>query len=93
MRITFDQAKRDWTLAERGLAFEDSILVFAGPHFTIPDDRQDYGEPRYLTFGLLRGRTVTLVWTPRDDARRVISMRYASERERARFDKHLGRPG
>ena len=51
MEITFDQAKRDWTLAERGLAFEDAALVFAGPHFTIPDNREDYGEPRYLTFG------------------------------------------
>lgn len=90
MEITFDQAKRDWTFAERGLAFEDAVLVFAGPHFTIPDDREDYGEPRYLTLGALRGRTVTLVWTPRENACRVISMRYANERERARYRQRLG---
>ncbi len=55
MEITFDQVKRDRTFAERGLAFEDAIQVFAGPNFRVSDDRQDYGEPRYLTFGLLRG--------------------------------------
>ena len=72
MEITFDQAKRDWTLAERGLAFEDAALVFVGPHFTIPDEREGYGEPRYMTFGRLRGRTVTFVWTPRGDACRDV---------------------
>jgi hypothetical protein len=30
MRITFDQVKRDKTLAERGLDFADAELVFAG---------------------------------------------------------------
>ena len=30
MRITFDPAKRDKTLAERGLDFADAALVFAG---------------------------------------------------------------
>jgi len=30
MRITFDQAKRDQTLAERGLDFADAVLVFEG---------------------------------------------------------------
>ena len=90
MEITFDQAKRDWTVAQRGLAFEDAALVFAGPHFTVRDDREDYGEARYLTFGQLRGRTVTFVWTPRGDACRVMSMRYANERERARYRQRLG---
>jgi uncharacterized protein len=58
VEIEFDQAKRDQTFADRGLAFEDAAAVFAGPHFTVPDDRRDYGEPRFLTFGQLRGRTV-----------------------------------
>jgi len=30
MRITFDPAKRERTLAERGLDFEDASLVFEG---------------------------------------------------------------
>jgi uncharacterized protein len=93
MRITFDPEKRERTWIERGLAFEEAAAVFAGRHVTIPDDRKDYGEPRFLTFGMLEGRAVTLVWTPRADARRVISMRYANERERERFARYLGRSG
>jgi uncharacterized protein len=31
MAITFDPAKRDRTLAERGLDFADAEQVFAGP--------------------------------------------------------------
>jgi uncharacterized protein len=89
VEITFDQDKRDRTFQERGLAFEDAILVFAGPHLTIPDERRDYGEPRFLTFGHLAGRAVTLAWTSRHGTCRVISMRRSNEREQAQYQKRL----
>jgi len=89
VEITFDQDKRDRTFAERGLAFEDAVLVFAKPHLTIPDERRDYGEPRFLTFGYLESRAVTLAWTPRDGTCRVISMRRSNEREQTDYQKRL----
>ncbi len=52
-----------------------------GRTITIPDDRFDYAEDRFITAGHLRGRCVVLVWTPRDASRRIISMRYAHARE------------
>jgi uncharacterized protein len=91
MRITFDLEKRARTLAERGLDFADAAEVFDGVTWDRVDNRQDYGEPRIITVGLLRGETVAVVWTPRDDARRVISMRMANERERTRFRERLGK--
>jgi uncharacterized DUF497 family protein len=90
VRITFDPAKRAKTLAERGLDFADAATVFAGLHATLPDDRRDYGEPRYITAGRLNGRLVVLVWTPRGPARRIISMRHAHADEEARWRHHLG---
>jgi len=39
--------------------------VFAGHHFTRADDRQDYGEPRFITAGWLDARLVVFAWTPR----------------------------
>lgn len=90
MQIEFDPEKRSRTLVERGLDFESAREVFGGPVVDIPDDRQDYGEPRTITFGLLGGRMVALVWTPRGEARRIISMRYANEREVARLQARLG---
>ena len=38
----------------------------------------------------LRGRRVIVVWTPRGEVRRIISMRKANEREIARFAQALG---
>ena len=90
MKITYDPAKRARTLKERGLDFEDCGEVFAGPTLDAPDNRRDYGEPRVRTFGLLGDRLVSVVWTPRDDTRRIISMRYANDREKARYGQLLG---
>ncbi len=55
--------------------------VFAGSTRTVEDDRQNYGEDRFITIGFLDGRMVILVWTPRSGTRRIISMRKANERE------------
>lgn len=89
MKITFDPAKRAMTLADRGLDFEDAAEVFRGDTLDFPDDRRDYGELRMLTVGHLRGRMVIVVWTPRESARHVISMRKANAHEKARFGKRF----
>ena len=86
MDITFDPAKRMATLENRGLDFADAALVFEGRTATNPAGGQYYGEPRFITAGLLSGRVVVLVWTPRENSRRIISMRYAHEREARHFN-------
>jgi uncharacterized protein len=90
VRITFDADKRDWTLAKRGLDFADAAEVFAGVTLDREDDRQDYGEPRFISVGQLRGRVVIVVWTPRGNSRHVISMRKANDREEARYWERFG---
>jgi uncharacterized protein len=89
MQIEFDNNKRDRTLAERGLDFAHADRVFAGRHFTSEDTREDYSEPRYITAGKLDGRMVVMVWTPRGEARRIISMRKANERESKKLAPYL----
>jgi uncharacterized protein len=89
MKITFDPVKRANTLRDRSLDFADAEEVFAGKALNIPDLRRDYGEPRIITVGLLRGRMVIVVWTPRGNGRHVFSMRKANDREKARFGKRL----
>jgi uncharacterized DUF497 family protein len=93
MEITYDAGKRAITLERRGLDFEDAVHVFAGPAVDLEDDREDYGETRWLTFGLLNERMVVVVWTRRGEARHVISMRKANERERKRYEGRLDRSG
>lgn len=86
----WDEPKRQRTLIERGLDFADAEQLFDGDHFDRPDDRQDYGERRVITAGWLKGRFVVVVWTPREDGRRIISMRYGHADEEARAKKLLG---
>ena len=90
MRITFDPEKQAATLAERGLDFADAVEVFAGLTAEVEDTRKDYGETRIICFGLLRGRLVQVVYTPRDAGRHIISMRKANAREKARLAPILG---
>ena len=45
----------------------------------------DGAELRYITVGKLDGRMVVMVWTPRGEARRIVSMRKANDREQARY--------
>ncbi len=90
MRLTFDPAKRTATLEERGLDFADAPEVFAGTVIDIPDRRINYGEDRVITIGFLRARMVVVVWrSVGEDARRIISMRKANDREQRRFGERL----
>ena len=59
--------------------------VLAGATLTVEDDRQDYGESRFITIGFLEARMVVLVWTLRDGAYRIISMRKANDREQSLY--------
>lgn len=90
MKVTFDKAKRDRTLLERELDFADANKILAGPEFTQLDDRFDYPEPRYQTYGLLNERLVMFAWTPIRSGIHVISMRKCNEREQRKFAQRLG---
>ncbi len=93
MQITFNPEKRAKTLNERGLDFARAEEVFAGHHFTAEDIRADYNEKRLITFGCLDARMIVMVWTTRAGERRIISMRKANEREKAKFGHYLDRRG
>jgi uncharacterized protein len=89
VKITFDPVKRQTSLSERGLNFADAAIVFAGPTITVQDTRRDYGEQRFQTVGFLADRMVMIVWTPRNEARHVISMRKCNDREKAIYQERF----
>jgi len=92
VRVTFDPAKRAITLERRRLDFALAGLVFDSAHMTRIDDRRDYGETRYISIRRLEHDVVVLVWTPRGQARRIISMsEKANGREKAYFEASLAR--
>jgi uncharacterized DUF497 family protein len=89
VHIKFDPAKRQRTLAGRGLDMAGAGLVFAGATLTVADDRADYAEPRFIRIGRLRGLMVVIAWTPRGTAHRIINMRKANDREQATYGSRL----
>jgi len=90
MRILYDPRKREKTLAERGLDFEDAEIVFQSVTVEIEDERKEYGEVRIICFGLLEERIVVIGYTPRGADRHVFSMRKANDREQTRLAPYLG---
>lgn len=91
MEIQFDHDKRKITFLERGLDFARALEIFESLHFTAQDMRFAYEEDRFITVGCLDSRLVVLVWTPRGEARRIISMRKGNDREKALYARHLER--
>lgn len=91
MKITFDPEKRRLTLERRGLDFADAGAIFGSHYISQLDDRENYGEKRYITYGYIDDRIVALGWTERGTTRRIISLRKANEREQKKVKEALGR--
>ncbi len=90
MRISYDASKREKALADRGLDFEDAVVVFEDLTVEVEDTRKDYGEQRIICYGLLAGRMVVIGYTPRDAVRHIFSMRKANDREKTRLAPYFG---
>ena len=89
MHFTWHESKRQVTLQRRGVDFAQAEQVFVGPTFTFEDDREEYGEQRWVTLGLLNGIVVVIVHTETVDEIRVISMRKAEKDEQRLFFSNL----
>lgn len=85
MKLEWDETKRLTNLRKHGLDFVGCEAVFAGDTVTIPDNRFDYAEPRFVTFGLLADCVVAVVHTEKADTLRIISIRKATRREQALY--------
>lgn len=85
----WDEKKRKENLASRGLDFADAELVFEGSTVTFEDTRVEYGEPRFITLGLLAARLVVMAHTPRGEKTRIISMRKGNSREQKTYQERL----
>jgi hypothetical protein len=87
MRITFDPAKNERNLAERGLSFERVADLEWESALAVEDTRRDYGERRLRVMALLAGRLHVAIVTYRDDAVHVISFRKANRKEVEWYDQ------
>lgn len=89
MEFAWDEAKGKANLHNHGIDFVGIEQVFAGATITLVDDRFDYGEARFVTFGLLEGRVVAIAHTETDEAIRIISVRKATKNEESSYYKEI----
>jgi uncharacterized DUF497 family protein len=89
MKFEWDEVKRRANYAKHGLDFRDAEKVFQGITLTAEDNRQDNGEKRFISLGLLDDMVVVVVYTERSDKTRIISMRKANQRERKAYEEKI----
>jgi uncharacterized DUF497 family protein len=81
----WDPDKNDQNIARRGIDFTWAIEIFDGPVVEWIDQRKDYGEERWIAIGEVDGIILTIVYTWRDERRRIISAWKAHDRQRKRY--------
>ena len=81
MRFEWDENKRLANIHKHGFDFTDVSSVFDSDTVAVEDDRYNYGEQRFVTFGLFQGRVIAVVHTENDDLVRIISARKATKYE------------
>lgn len=87
MKFVWDENKRRINRQKHDLDFADANIVFAGVTVTFQDSRNDYGEERFITIGMLGFITVVIAHTEAPNEIRVISMRKANIRERKAYEE------
>lgn len=85
MRVSFDPAKDAINRAKHGLSLARAGDVDLRTAVVRPDDRREYGEPRWRAYGMLDGRLYMLAFTVREGVLRAISLRRASAKETRRY--------
>ncbi len=78
---TWDERKRRINIKRHGVDFKGAEAIWDNFTVTREDIRHSYGEARFVTFGLLDGEVVVLVYTEREDDIHIISLRRAEKYE------------
>lgn len=89
MRISWDKNKNISNQRKHGVSFEVAARVFLDPgRIEMYDDREDYGEDRWITIGDAESALLAVVYTLRDaggEIIRLISARKANGKEREAY--------
>ncbi|CAB3791934.1 BrnT family toxin [Paraburkholderia caffeinilytica] len=88
VRFEWDEIKNQINIHKHGIDFIDAIDVFDHPVLTAIDQREDYGEDRWIALGWIAAIVGVVVYVERSaDVIRIISARKATKHEVKRY-KH-----
>jgi uncharacterized DUF497 family protein len=88
----WDDEKAAKNLEKHGISFAQAIPAFHDPlAIDVFDDREDYGEDRFILIGMCEGQVLTVAYTERGDRTRIISARRATKDEQAYYHSQNSR--
>ena len=83
MEFEWDEGKAILNEKKHGVPFPFATRVFLDPNrLEWADTRRDYGEPRWITLGLVEGFEIIVAYAVRGGSIRLISARKAERHER-----------
>lgn len=91
MEFEWDEAKRQQTIASRGVDILKAARIFEGCILKSVDARQDYGEVRYRAIGMVGEDCFVLIYTQRDAVIRLITAWKGGRHERKQYQASIAR--
>lgn len=90
MNFEWDEAKNKANIHKHGIDFADVHDVFNHPMLTLLDDRESYGEERWIGIGKIQTLVGVVVYIERDiDVIRIISARKATKQEVRLYEQRI----
>ena len=91
MDFEWDENKRRSNIEKHGLDFRDVPYLFDENYVEGKAGAGSGGEERFLAIGIVNEKCVTVIYTKRDGATRIISFRKARKNEHRRYQAIHGR--
>lgn len=82
MNFEYDEEKRRLVIKTRGVDILYAAQIFEGEILSRIDDRQDYGEERFISMGMVGEECFVVVHTQRIDTIRLITAWKGGQDER-----------
>ena len=90
MKFIWDRRKNEANVKKHELDFADAYKVFELPMLVNLDEREEYGEDRWLGIGFMENRAVVIVFTePDEETIRVLSFRKATTDEKNNYEQEF----
>ncbi len=89
MNFEWDEQKREGNLTKHGIDFALAGKIFDTSTVERLDDRDDYGETRYIAIGHTAKVFLVVVYTWRGDTRRIISAWRAGRDEEETYHQNF----
>jgi len=84
----WDEEKNKKNIEKHGFSFNRALEIFNDSVLTMEDRRQEYGETRLISIGIMeKFLIIVVVHVNRKGTTRLISARKANQKERASYEK------